>query len=60
MARQVGIAPTSRLFQSRANLPQLLAEEFGARGRGFADIFLVRSEALSILSYASKSGSQEM
>jgi hypothetical protein len=26
MASEAGIAPTSRLFQSRANLPQLLGE----------------------------------
>src|SRR2546422_49021 len=27
LAPEVGIAPTSQLFQSRANLPQLLGEE---------------------------------
>ena len=53
MAHQVGIAPTSRLFQSRANLPQLLVVESGARGWSLANISDLRRIALFNLSYAS-------
>ncbi len=53
MAHQVGIAPTSRLFRSRANLPQLLVVESGARGWSLANISDLRRIALFNLSYAS-------